>query len=228
MLKKNRKPIIGVTSDVKVINGRQAYFVYNAYMHAIEKSNGLAVILPYTHNVKTLVEHLDGILITGGGFDIPPEMYGEKPILPLKTLETRTLFESILYIEALKKHIPILGICGGMQLINVIAGGKLYQDIKIQAKTKIDHRKGTHNVNIKLGSTLHKILNQTRLVTNTSHHQAIKKLGRGVVVSAKADDDVIEAIELRDFPNVIGVQWHPERMDQNSYLIYKWLVTFAQ
>ncbi|MGB9736070.1 MAG: gamma-glutamyl-gamma-aminobutyrate hydrolase family protein [bacterium] len=228
MSKKKTKPIVGITPDRKDINNRRAYFTYKAYVDAIEESNGIPIILTYTGNAKALIEQIDGLLITGGNFDIPPEMYGEKPILPLKTIKERTLFESNIYIEALKKGIPVLGVCGGMQLINVIAGGSLYQDIKTQIKTNIDHGNGTHQVNIKPRSILHKILRQSRLTTNTSHHQAIKKPGKGVIVSARAVDGIIEAIELKEFPDVIGVQWHPERMQENVNLIYRWLVTSAQ
>jgi putative glutamine amidotransferase len=227
MVKEKGVPLIGVTSDIKEINNKQAYFVYKAYTDAIEKSNGIPVLLTYTDYVKALANRLDGLVITGGDFDIPPAMYGEQPITSLKKMQERTTFESAMYIEALKKGIPVLGVCGGCQLINVIAGGSLYQDIKAQMQTNLDHTKGSHDVKIEPNTTLHGIIGQDRTTVNTSHHQAVKTLGKDIIVSAIADDGIIEAIEHRDFPHVLGIQWHPERMGQDMLPIYKWLVTAA-
>ena len=222
-------PLIGITSDIQTFNDKQAYFVYKAYTDAIERFNGIPVLLTYTNYVNELVNKIDGLVITGGDFDIPPAMYGEEAIVPVKTLPQRTAFEPAVYIEALKKGIPVLGVCGGMQLINVVAGGTLYQDIKLQLKTNIDHSSGTHNVIIEKKDTiLQGIIKKHNLITNTSHHQSVKEPGEGVVASARAEDGVIEAIELKDFPYVLGVQWHPERMENDMLSIYQWLVVQAQ
>ncbi len=228
MLKEKRMPLIGITSDSREINDKQAYFVYKAYADAVEKCNGIPVLITYTANAKALVDRIDGLIVTGGGFDIPPAMYGEEPIMPLKTIPERTAFESAVYIESLKKDIPVLGICGGMQLINVIAGGSLYQDIKKQVPYSRDHTKGEHVISITHGSLFSRIIRQNRPTTNTSHHQSIKEPGKGIAVSAKADDGIIEAIELKDFKKVLGIQWHPERMGQDMLQIYQWFVTMAQ
>ncbi len=228
MIKEKGIPLIGVTSDITGINNKQAYFAYKAYTDAIEKSNGIPVLLTYTNYVKILACRLAGLVITGGDFDIPPAMYGEQPIMSLKKMHERTAFESAIYIEALKKGIPVLGVCGGMQLINVIAGGSLYQDIKIQVPKSHNHSKGEHGIVIEHHTILHTLIKQDKTKTNTSHHQAIKEPGRGITVSAIADDGIIEAVEPKDFPNVLGVQWHPERMGEDMLSIYEWLVTAAQ
>jgi putative glutamine amidotransferase len=232
MHNKKKPPLIGITSDLQEINDKQAYFVYRAYADAVGKYNGIPVLITYTGNAKVIVDRLDGLVITGGGFDIPPAMYGEQAIMPLKTIRERTALESSLYVESLKKGIPVLGVCGGMQLINVIAGGSLYQDIKKQAPGNpdhfIDHSKGSHGVTVKPNTFLHGIIGKNRTTINTSHHQAVKEPGKDIIVSAKAGDGIIEAIEHGDFPNVLGVQWHPERMGQDMPSIYKWLVAAAQ
>ncbi len=218
-------PFIGITADTGEINNRPSFFIYKAYTQAVEHAGGIPVLLTDTAKIQGLVERIDGLVITGGNFDISPAMYGEQPVMALQTVPERTAFEAAVYIESLKRGIPVLGVCGGMQLINVIAGGSLYQDIKIQAPKSYDHSKGEHGIAITHHTTLHAFIKKDRTTINTSHHQAIKEPGKGITVSAKADDGIIEAIEHRDFPNVLGVQWHPERMGQDMLSIYKWLVT---
>lgn len=223
-----KPPFIGITADVRELNKKQAYVVYRSYADAVEKENGLPVFIPYTGRVKDLVDRIDGLVITGGDFDIPPAMYGEEPVMDLRTVPERTAFESAVYTESLKKGIPVLGVCGGCQLINVLAGGSLYQDIKKQVSKSLDHGKGEHRVCVSHGTILHNILVQNKTMTNSSHHQAVKEPGRGVIVSARSDDGIVEAIELKDYRNVLGMQWHPERMGQDMLLIYRWLVTKAR
>ncbi len=221
-------PFIGITADSGEINGRSAYFVYRAYADAVDQCKGIPVLLTHTAGIKFLADRLDGLVITGGDFDIPPAMYGEQPVMQLKTMPERTAFESAVYIESLKRGIPVLGVCGGMQLMNVIAGGSLYQDIKTQVHTspgyQIDHSKGSHGIILESNTLLKGIIKQDKTTINTSHHQAVKEPGKGVIVCARSEDGIAEAIELKDFPNVLGVQWHPERMDQGMLSLYRWLI----
>ncbi len=225
MEQKKRVPLIGITADAGEINNRPSFFIYKAYTQAVEHAGGIPVVLTDTARIQGLVERIDGLVITGGGFDIPPAMYGEEPLMELTTIPERTAFESAVYMESLKRGIPVLGVCGGMQLINVIAGGSLYQDIKKQAPASRDHSKGDHRITLEPHTILYGILGKKAVTTNTSHHQAVKAPGKDIVVSAKADDGIIEAIEHRDFLHVLGVQWHPERMDEAMLRIYQWLVT---
>ncbi|MCL4557030.1 MAG: gamma-glutamyl-gamma-aminobutyrate hydrolase family protein [Deltaproteobacteria bacterium] len=228
MAGRRKAPLIGITADSGEINKKRAYFAYRSYADAVERYKGIPVLVTYTASVRELADRIDGLVITGGDFDIPPALYGEEPSVQLREMPERTAFESALYIESLKKGIPVLGVCGGCQLINVIAGGSLHQDIERQLSSRndrlLDHVRGTHRIAIEPHTMLYTILRRKRAVTNTSHHQAIKEAGRGVMVSARADDGVPEAIELKDFPDVLGVQWHPERMGAGMLSIYGWLV----
>ncbi len=232
MDRKRKAPLIGITPDSDEVHDKRAYFVYRSYADAVEKYGGIPVLLTYTSGVKELADWMDGLVITGGNFDIPPAMYGEEPLARLREMPERTAFESALYLESLKRRLPVLGICGGCQLINVVAGGSLYQDIAHQSRPRgghpVDHARGTHRIAVGPHTTLAQVLKRTRALTNTSHHQAVKDAGRGVVVSAHASDGVPEAIELNEFPNVLGVQWHPERMGAGMLSIYGWLVARAR
>ncbi len=228
MERERKFPLIGVTADTGEINGRPSFFIYKAYTRAIELAGGMPVLLTETAQAPDLVDRIDGLVISGGNFDIPPALYGEDPIMELLTLPERTAFEAALYIASLKKGIPVLGICGGCQLINVIAGGSLYQDLRMQAPKSRDHSQGMHEAVIEPHTTLHTILGQDSVVTNTSHHQAVREPGRDIIVSAKADDGIIEAIEHKDFAHVLGIQWHPERMGEDMLRIYRWLVAAAK
>ncbi|MCL4477606.1 MAG: gamma-glutamyl-gamma-aminobutyrate hydrolase family protein [Deltaproteobacteria bacterium] len=220
-----KHPLIGITVDLGKINDKNAYFVYRSYADAVEQCGGIPILLVYTKAVTAMVKRIDGLVITGGGFDIPPSMYGENNIYNLKTNPERTGFESQLLMEALKRHIPVLGVCGGMQLINVISGGSLYQDIKTQIPHALNHSSGEHEINIEQNTLLYSIINNQNILINTSHHQSVKEPGNGVIISAKSSDGVAEAIELSYYPDVVGVQWHPERIQDNS--VYEWLVKRA-
>lgn len=218
------KPVIGVTCSYDLPKG---YFRINkAYIEAIEKAGGLPVILPSISpsHVDEILSIVDGILLSGG-VDVDPYLYGEKPITSIGKIDpARDLFEIALTNSAIRREIPILAICRGIQVLNVAAGGTLYQDIQTQIPNAIKHKwftsEGldvppdypTHIVKIKSGSRLHRIFGREILRVNSFHHQSVKDVGRRFVATAWAEDGVIEAIEYIGESFILGVQWHPEWM----------------
>jgi len=218
------KPIIGITCSY---DWNKGYFRINrAYVTAIERAGGVPIILPSISpdNVREIVGIVDGVLLSGG-VDIDPHLYGEKPIHKMGKIDPdRDLFEIELTKEVLRRELPLLAICRGIQVLNVAAGGTLYQDIESQVKGSIKHKwhtpsgldappsYPTHIVKIKAGSMLHKIFGKQELRVNSFHHQAVKDVGKKFIATAWAEDEVIEAIEYTGSSFILGVQWHPEWM----------------
>lgn len=160
--------------------------------------------------------------MTGGAFDVPPELYGEKPRLGLGELRPeRSSFESHLITEALARDLPILGICGGMQLLNVVLGGALFQDLGREVpeasshEQKLDRREPSHEVAIGEGTRLADAVGAGSLMVNSTHHQAVSRLGRSLAVNARAPDGVVEGIESTERRFAVGVQRHPELLAQS-------------
>jgi putative glutamine amidotransferase len=220
------RPLIGVTADLSEVSGRlnihreSTLFVPQRYLNAIERAGAIPLVLPANSSnsaLRRVVNLVDGLVITGGNFDIHPRYYGENPLKELGVVKAqRTEFELEMTATALAQDLPVLGICGGAQAINVALGGSLYQDIETQftgAGVHLQSEKkysGGHRITVQDNTQLHAIVRQRNLEVNTTHHQAVKKLGRGLVVSAFADDGIIEAIESTRHRFVLGVQWHPE------------------
>ncbi|MFH1623823.1 MAG: gamma-glutamyl-gamma-aminobutyrate hydrolase family protein [Pseudomonadota bacterium] len=224
-----RQPLVGVTSDYHktgdIFKG-PAYFIGENYISAVEEAGGIPVVLPYSSDkavLEELLTRIDGILITGGNFDINPAIYGQKPIDRLGALnDERTAFEMEITRIGLESNLPILGICGGEQLLNVVVGGSLYQDIGSQVKGASNHQQTIpkselyHSITIEHGTKLHSILECDTIDVNSTHHQSIKEVGKGCVVNAKAGDGIIEGIESTEHTFVLGVQWHPEFLYQKE------------
>ncbi|HET7478887.1 MAG TPA: gamma-glutamyl-gamma-aminobutyrate hydrolase family protein [Rubrobacteraceae bacterium] len=224
-------PVIGITAtlkeDVDQIATRPLGRFVRAdldYVEGVAHAGGVPVVLPPVGEqraAEAVIGGLDGLLLSGGS-DLDPSYYGEKPIPELNvTLPERDAFEMALLGEALRRGIPIFGICRGLQVLNVALGGTLYQDLPAQLGREIlAHRQETpkwqptHEVEIHEGSWVGGITESTCVKVNSYHHQSIKDLADGLRVSGRSSDGVIEAIESHDFSErwLVGVQWHAEAM----------------
>lgn len=215
------KPIIGIVLDWDDKPSYSAYPWYalrENYAKAVEQSGGIPLLLPHhSEQVSEFTGFISGLLIPGGDYDIDPAHYGEE-ICHERVLckASRTNFELKLAKAAYQKDLPILGICGGHQLINVMRAGSLIQHIPASIQSSIAHEQKepkhcpTHAIHIEKDSLLFKICGTSKIHVNSTHHQAIKKIGDSLSVSAYASDGVIEAIENPDKRFCLGVQWHPE------------------
>ena len=163
------------------------------------------------------LELIDGLLITGGAFDVDPSFYGEADVHDtVVTKDKRTRFEWAMTEGALDRNMPILGICGGQQLLHVVMGGKLVQHIPDSYPDCLAHEQPNprdeagHKVRIKVGTLLHEIVGTEQLDVNSAHHQAVADKPEGIIVNALAPDTVFEGIEAPGYDFCLGVQWHPE------------------
>ena len=199
--------------------------VTNSYLNAVSLGGGTPIILPITADKEQMDASLDlcdGILFCGG-IDVNPLLYHQTPHLLLGACNMEyDCFQITIMKKVLERNMPMLAICRGIQLLNVVRGGSLYQDVTLQPKEAMRHMqkeedrsRPSHKVQIMEGTVLSKIF-RSEVLTNSYHHQSVKDLGEGLIVSAKAEDDTIEAIEMADHPFQIGVQWHPECMVQSS------------
>ena len=194
------------------------YALRQNYCDVVAAAGGLPVALP--HEPELADEYLnliDGLVVTGGAFDVDPALYGAGQRHATVTLkERRTSFEWAITRGAVDRDLPLLGICGGQQLLNVVLGGTLVQHIPEAVPGSLPHEQPNprteagHEVLIAPGTLLHRVTGAERLPVNSAHHQAAERVGPGIVVSAKAPDGVIEAIEDPARRFCLGVQWHPE------------------
>lgn len=215
------KPLIGIGSDVAQHEGeRDRAFVYTTYVDALRRAGAIPVLIPpQPENAAEVLDDLDGLVLAGGE-DCDPAAYGEErhPSVELTMDPRRQENDLTLARLARERGLPTLGICLGMQVINVAAGGSLIQDIHTAVKTDIDHAsepsdRHRHPVAIERDTRLGRILGARELDVNSSHHQAIKDVGDGLRVTAQAPDGVIEGLEDPRHPFYVGVQWHPEDMN---------------
>jgi len=220
------RPLIGITCS-RVIGGAWGLYspghfmdyTFAEYSQAIQYCGGAPVLIPIAQSRKTfqtILDHLDGLLLSGGP-DINPKFYSEEPMeglgeidegLDRMELETARL--------AFQKELPVFAICRGIQVLNVSLGGTLYQDIHAQVQQSINHTQkadksiNTHSIRIERSTLLYDIVKRNEIWVNGKHHQAIKDLAPGLIISAKAKDGIIEAVEHSKKKFVLGVQWHPE------------------
>ena len=247
------RPIIGITGNF----GDKGCELAKGYYQSVLASGASPVIIPpYTDKeaVATILDQIDGIILSGGG-DLNPLLIGEEPIPQLHSINPeRDEAELLLIQEAYKRQIPMLGICRGIQMLAVALGGSVYQDLGVQYKDKplvkhsqdLQREYASHTVVVEEGTMLQKILRNTavtpspsgegnrgvRLLVNSFHHQAVRECGSRLRVCARAKDGVIEAIESSEHKSILGVQWHPEcfimRDCRDMMPIFEWLTAEAQ
>jgi len=218
---RSNTPKIGITLDyeeTQTYSKKPWYALRANYCSAVADLGALPLPLP--HEVDKVEEYLnliDGLVITGGAFDVSPELYGQNEKHDtVITKDRRTKFELAITRGAIERKMPILGICGGEQLLNVVLGGTLIQHIPDSINNALEHEQKNprdepgHIINIASGTLLSKIVGKREMNINSAHHQAVLKAAPDIVVNATAPDGVIEGIELPSHPFCIGVQWHPE------------------
>tara|TARA_B110000444_G_C18761303_1_gene557727 strand:- start:510 stop:1232 length:723 start_codon:yes stop_codon:yes gene_type:complete len=221
------KPLIGLTLDLEQKKSYSVfpwYAIRENYCSAISSFGGIPIPLAYDISaINTILDKVDGFIITGGAFDINPTYFSEnKKYKTVVLKDSRTKYEIKLCEEVLKRNLPLLGICGGQQLINVIYGGSLIQDISSEIKTNINHEQEnprdqtSHSVLIKKNTLLYDIISKENILVNSAHHQSVKNPGSGLLVNARANDGVIEGIEDATMNFCLGVQWHPEFLIEDS------------
>ncbi len=224
-----QKPVIGITGNYAERENRLA----ETYYKSVLKAGGVPVIIPPLADTDAIVNTLsriDGLLLSGGG-DFNPLYCGEEPSPKLHSINSeRDLPELLITRLAYNRQIPMLGICRGIQTLAMALGGRVEQDIEPKAAVKhsqdADRSEPTHTVNIADGTILHSIYGCDTIAVNSFHHQAVAETGQKFKATATSPDGFIEAIESREFKSIMGVQWHPECLD-NGLPLFQWLVKQA-
>jgi len=236
------RPLIGITGGIIYGGGnrlrrQEAFFGCGAaYVEQVAGSGGTPLVIPPTTERKALapaLESLDALLLSGGG-DLSSLEFGAEPSPAVRYIDPprdRTEIEAVRF--AVRRRMPILAICRGIQVLNVALGGDLVQDIASEIANPIRHWSTdllpglTHTIEVEKGSLLASLVGAGRIAVNSTHHQAVGRLGRGLVVTARAPDGVIEAIEARDRSPILGIQFHPEEIagEHGRFRsIFDWLV----
>lgn len=229
-----KQPVIGITGNFSEGNCAVA----DGYIRSVLAAGGTPLIIPpydETDACLNTLDHIDGLLLTGGG-DINPLLLGEEPLKELGDINPRRDRQELLLVRlAADRQIPMLGICRGIQIMTAALGGTLYQDIHSQSPTRcLKHSQGlersqaSHTVEVEPETLLsHIFKGENRLYVNSFHHQAVKAPAPGFRVSACATDGIIEAVESTEYKSMIGVQWHPECMilsgDDSMLPLFRWL-----
>ena len=243
------RPLIGITpyfrdtpdrknSEFEGFISPETCLIYVYYSRKIEQAGGVPVVIPCYYNehasIPVLTERLDGILFSGGE-DVDPKYYGEQPAGSEAATAERDAQEFKLFAAFYSASRPILAICRGMQLMNIFFHGTLIQNIPSEGKGYLDHANSpgggfsvVHGVSVDKGSLLASLVGENVRV-NSTHHQAVRKVGEGLVVTAMSEDGLVEGTERPDYPFMLGVQWHPERLNEEPHLnIFKALVESAK
>ena len=223
-----QKPVIGITGNY----GDKSCLLAETYYKSVARAGGIPVIIPPlsdTDSIINTLEHIDGLLLSGGA-DYNPLYAGEEPQPQLGGINSeRDLPELLITQLAYNRQIPILGICRGIQTLAMALGGKVQQDIAsptIKHSQDADRSEPTHMVTVEPDSILYNIYQSPQLYVNSFHHQAVSETGCRFRVTAKAQDGTIEAIESTEFKSIMGVQWHPECLEEGLPL-FQWLVREA-
>lgn len=217
----NGAPLVGITLDSEQPGGWSNYPWYAVrenYCAAVRAAGGLPILLPHEpEEAEAYLDRIDALLVTGGAFDLDPALFGAVTRHEtVRTKDRRTAFEAAITRGALERDLPVLGICGGQQLLNVVLGGTLIQHIPDEVENALAHEQPNprheagHAVALEDDSLLQTLCKAAELPVNSAHHQAVKAVGPGVSVNAVAPDGVIEGIEAPDYRFCLGVQWHPE------------------
>ena len=218
---KHTKPVIGLTSSYEKNETADRIFLNHSYLDVIRHFGGIPLVLPVEgteEELETLINLCDGVVLTGGA-DAAPALYGEEILNDTVSVTPERDQGEIKICElAVKRNLPLLGICRGIQMMNIYFGGTLYQDIPSQITTDVKHRmdppyhRGSHNCILDKHSPLYALTGEEIISVNSHHHQSIKAVAPGFLVMGTCEDGVIEAIYNPDKPFVWGVQWHPERI----------------
>ncbi|HUB97512.1 MAG TPA: gamma-glutamyl-gamma-aminobutyrate hydrolase family protein [Stellaceae bacterium] len=216
------QPVIGLTLDREPPGGYSKthpwYALRENYCAAIVAAGGLPILLPHEpQSADAYLTLIDGLVVTGGAFDVAPELFGAAGRhASVTTKDRRTAFELAITRAGMAQDRPVLGICGGQQLLNVALGGTLVQHIPDEVPGALAHEQPNprtepgHVVRIARGTLLHRVTAADELAVNSAHHQSVKEPGPGIVIDAVAPDGVIEGIEDPRRRFCLGVQWHPE------------------
>lgn len=231
------RPIIGIACGHEAKEGRDRYYVNTVNIRMVAENGGVPVLLPNPFDedkLKAALDMVDGLYLPGG-VDVDPHLYGEEPLAGMGSFDPDwDAVDVVVAKAALERNMPILGICRGMQVLNVAAGGTLYQDIPSQVPGALKHsQKGprwaaSHAVELDGESRLAKTLGATELRINSYHHQAVKDVAPGFRAVANAPDGVIEAIESTQHRYAVGVQWHPELMVERDPMYKALFVDFIE
>lgn len=222
------KPLIGISSRTRVIEGAlgrlPTHTVAHAYIAAVAQAGGVPLILPCADPEAALAaaQRCDGLLLTGGG-DVDPALHGRDHDPSVYEMDSeRDRFDIALAEQAHDRRQPLLAICRGLQVLNIALGGDLVVDIPTEVGTAVVHRLPkpgavpVHTVTVDARSRLGALLGTTRVVVNSSHHQAVRELGKGLSAVAWSDDGMIEAVEPDDGWACWAVQWHPEHRSPDN------------
>ena len=232
-----QKPLIGITGrrrkgemlrgSLKVMNHLPFDVYWVHYAQGVIAAGGVPVFLPLSLDPAEIIPRLDGLLMSGGA-DIDPKRYGAEPEPELQSIEpARDEFELKILELVYECELPVAGICRGLQILNVHAGGSLYQDVPPHSVRDKAPSTRVHDITTEKGSILEKLYGE-KLEVNSLHHQSIKTLGKDFSASATSNDGIVEGIEHSQLP-IVAVQWHPEMLDtRDSDPIFRWLVSKAE
>lgn len=233
----DKKPMIGIVPLVD--EERESYWMLPGYMEGITEAGGIPVMLPLVtdmQDIRQMADEFDGFLFTGGQ-DVAPECYGEQRRKECgQSCPKRDKMEELLLKEVLERDKPLLGICRGIQILNVMLGGTLYQDLPSEHPSEVNHRQmppydnPVHEVVLEKDAPLSSVLGKERLLVNSCHHQGVKALSPRLSAMAYAADGLVEAVYMPEKQFVWAVQWHPEflfRVQEDSRKILKQLVLEA-
>lgn len=216
-----KPPIIGYVLDhetTPTYSKMPWYAIRENYFSSATAAGGMPIGIPYdSDHLEDYLSLVQALVIIGGDFDIPPHLYGDDTVHERVTIKShRTEFEWAITKAAIDRNMPVLGICGGEQLLNVVLGGTLMQHVPDAVPDCLAHEQPNprseigHTVSVAEGSLLRRIVGKSEIGVNSAHHQAVARPAPGCIINATAPDGVIEGIELQNHPFCLGVQWHPE------------------